>query len=244
MDQTNTRTPTLLHRKALVHKDLKDQEIADVLQTVLSDAVGDSLTGGITQTMADAISERFGFLAHLAESKGYGEDPTLFNLNGCLNMGFIEYFAVCRNKDVTEVAQFMANSAESQIVHIQKQIAELREIAATTRYEPEEDEPSVFGLERLQPSVEWLFWYSHRFSASVTEANKKGKEILAALRVELPRVKEYRGDHPSPLVQPMLAGVEAFALYAVSFKYVIFVKYAEGITWEEAHGKGLREITR
>lgn len=244
MDQTNARTPILLHRKNLVHNELKDHEVAGVLQTILNNAVGDPLVGGITQDTAAMISERFGFLSQVVNSKGYGEEPTLFNLNGCLNMEYIEYFAAAHNKDVTEVAKVMASDVERQIAFIQEQVAELREIAATKRYEPEEDEPSVFGLAPGHPSAEWLFWQSHRNSLSISDAAKKGKEIMDALRVELPRVRSYRGDSPSPLVEPTLGGVETFALYAVSFKYVIFLKYNEGITWEEAHHKALQQITR
>lgn len=244
MDQTNTRTPILLHRKNLVHNELKDHEVAGVLQTVLNDAVGDTLTGGITQDMAAMIAERFGFLSQLADSKGYGEEPTLFNLGGALNMGYIEYFAELHNKDVTEVAKVMADDVEHRITRIQAQVAELREIAASERYEPEEDEPSVFGLAPDQPSAEWLFWQSHRNSLAISDAAKKGKEIMARLRVELPRVRTYRGDSPSPLVEPTLGGVETFSLYAVSFKYVIFLKYQESITWEEAHHKALQSIIR
>lgn len=244
MDQTNTRTPILLHRKNLVHNELKDHEVAGVLQTILNDAVGDPKLGCITRDTAAMIAERFGFLSQLADSKGYGEEPTLFSLNGALNMGYVEYFAELHNKDVTEVAQVLADNVERQIVHIQAQVAELREIAATKRYEPEEDEPSVFGLAPDQPSAEWLFWQSHRNSLSIGDAAKKGKEIMARLRIELPRVRTYRGDTPSPLVEPTLGGVETFSLYAVSFKYVIFLKYQEGITWEEAHHKGLQQIIR
>lgn len=59
------------------------------------------------------------------------------------------------------------------------------------RYDPADDEPSVWGTERQQPSTEWLLWYSKRNKIGIVRAHDVGLALIKRLEQERPQsVKE------------------------------------------------------
>ena len=196
------------------------------------------------QTTIKAITERFNWLSALAEVQGFGVEPSLFANGGTvINVEWIKYWSRQRGIDITQAALEAATHAESVIEGMRENLERLKEIANAKRYEPAEGEPSIFGGERNSPGTDWMLWYSSTKKVSIIEAHDVGKQIMDGLFSELPRtlVTDQTPDMWVTSKELEKAGVKHRAL---SFRWVIHVKYYRHLDWHETHADGMIMLHR
>lgn len=213
-----------------------DATVIDQLNKVL----GKFGLEGEDATVIEAVLERFNWLAALAEVNGYGTVPMLFADGGSrINLDFVQWLAKSRNIDIVQAAKETIVFASQRFEFMAEKIDELRVIAATERYEPAVDEPSIFDGERASPGTDWMLWYSRYADVSLIAAHEAGQKVINQLLNELPRTINRAEGDPTMFVRSKeleRAGVKHRAL---SLSWVIWAKYARDLDWYETHYDGL-----
>lgn len=91
-------------------------------------------------------------------------------------------------------------------------------------YQPDHDEPSIFGGINDNPSEPWMGWHRFKFKSDPADILAAGKRVLKLLREEEPR------SYPLPLLGNLL---EYKGIHA-PLSHVIEMKYRMNMTWEQA----------
>jgi hypothetical protein len=91
-------------------------------------------------------------------------------------------------------------------------------------YQPDVDEPSIFGGVNDNPHESWMGWHRFKFKSEPAEIMAIGKKILKQLREEEPR------NYPLPLLGNLM---DYKGIYA-PLSHVIEMKYRMNMTWEQA----------
>ena len=92
-------------------------------------------------------------------------------------------------------------------------------------YQPDQDEPSIFGGVNDNPNTDWMAWHRFKFKSEPAEILKIGKQVLKQLLEEDPR------NYPLPLLKSLLDYKGSLAPLA----NVIEFKYRNLVTWEQAN---------
>jgi hypothetical protein len=234
----------IISPESVARKSRKDLQLPEWADTIVIDQLAKLLErvnkGASDEVTIQVIMERFAWLAAKAEESGFGPIPSLFQgAKSDINREWVEYYATQRNMDVTRVAEHAAICVEQQIERMQQSIAELKEIAATARYEPASDEPSIYGNNGgLQPSTEWLLWYSNKQGIGILQAHEAALKIMQQLDRELPRPRVIEAPEKW-ITEPEFkkAGIHRTVL---SMKWVVWYKYFEKVHYLEAHLEGTK----
>lgn len=91
-------------------------------------------------------------------------------------------------------------------------------------YQPDRDEPSIFGGINDNPSADWMGWHRFKFKSEPADILAAGKRVLKLLREEEPR------SYPLPLLGNLLE----FKGTHAPLSHVIEMKYRMNMTWEQA----------
>lgn len=234
-----------LKREELTKAEWPDQYLLDTFVEMLIGRL--DAEGGMNDSQREivkAFQDRYNWLAGLVSSNGLGITPDLLSFGGTqINLEWIKWWAERENIDITHAAQEAVVRARRVIAHLDIRVGEMEAIAATKRYEPSEDEPSIFGGERNSPGTDWLLWYSGSKKASIIDAYEAGKQIMDELFNELPR---NFGSLAAPEMWVTSKKLEKAGVKhrALSFRWVIHTKYYRKLDWHETHADGMIMLRR
>ena len=234
-----------LKREELAKADWPDQYLLDTFVQMLITKL--EAEGGLNdhhREIIKAFQDRYNWMAGLVSVNGLGIDPDLFSFGGIeINLEWIKWRSKQNAVDITVAAQEAVEKATQRIQHLQGRVEEMAAIAATKRYEPSENEPSIFGGERNSPGTDWLLWYSSTKKVSIIDAYEAGKQIMDGLFSELPR--NFAGVKvPEMWVTSKELEKAGVKHRALSFRWVIATKYSRNLDWHETHADGIIMLHR
>lgn len=225
----------------LSRKDLKLPEWSD---TIVIDQLA-KLFGKVSTDLTaddvamDVVMQRFAWLVAKAEQSGFGVTPGLFMGNGVeINRDYVADLAKARGYDIVKAASEVAQIVELRVDQLQRNLEELKRLASTVRYEPADDEPTIFGNQSSgQPGTEWLLWHSKKFGIGIVQAHDVACMIIMDLERELPRTVNRNTAPDKFITDPEFksAGINRMVL---SMKWVVHHKYMTQLSWFEAHLAG------
>lgn len=234
-----------LKREELTKAEWPDQYLLDTFVEMLIGRL--DYEGGMNDNhreIVKAFQDRYNWLAGLVSSNGLGINPDLLSFGGTqINLEWIKWWAERESIDITHAAQEAVARARQVVTHLNNRIAEMETIASTKRYEPSEDEPSIFGGERNSPGTDWLLWYSGSKKVSIIDAYEAGKQIMDGLFNELPRT--FVGiEVPEMWVMSKKLEKAGIKHRALSFRWVLVTKYIRNLDWHETHADGMIMLRR
>lgn len=113
---------------------------------------------------------------------------------------------------------------------------------AAVQFIPAKFEPSIFGGLGELPNTDWCLWYAYENNTGIVQAHTFGIELLKQLNEEPPRTVDLSVQEPALIVlsnEFRKAGIKRGSL---SLAWVIYRKYTQDTTWEDAHQQGIAII--